>query len=191
MKVVCIGNSIVNGFPHRRSRSFPSRLRELRGWEVINKGVNGDTAAGVLARFPGDVLSHRPDLAVILTGTNDFILGAAAPDAVLESLREMKRISLEAGIGPVFLTPIQCNSEQAADCWMPGAGVDYVAVNQRLSVLSRGIREMAEPGSCVLVDLELQYKGFDKFVDGIHPTEEGQELIARWISAAIDGEKQP
>jgi lysophospholipase L1-like esterase len=71
MKVVCIGNSIIKGFPHRQSQSFPSVLRERTGWQVINKGVNGDMAAIVLRRFSTDVLAHHPDKALILTGTND------------------------------------------------------------------------------------------------------------------------
>ena len=73
MKVVCAGNSIVNGFPHPRSCSFPSVLRELTGWKVINKGVNGETTAMLAERFDKDVISHAPEKVIILTGTNDFI----------------------------------------------------------------------------------------------------------------------
>jgi lysophospholipase L1-like esterase len=190
MKVVCIGNSIVNGFPHRRSRSFPSVLRTLTGWEVINKGVNGDTTGGVLERFPHDVLAHRPDLVLILTGTNDFILGLSTPEEALENLAQMARTAREAGIRPVLLTPVGTDPDQAAGGWMAGAGIDYRDVNARLEVLSQGIRGLAADGTCGLVDLELKYKGFGKFVDGIHPTEEGQEKLARWIAEVLNGEKQ-
>lgn len=189
MKVVCIGNSIVNGFPHRRSQSFPSVLRALTGWEVINKGQNGDTTSGVLARFPHDVLAHRPDLVLILTGTNDFILGLATPEEALKNLEEMAAMARETGIRPVFLTPIGTDPEQAAAPWMTGAGIDYHAVNAKLEALSEGIRRLAAEGTCGLVDLELKYKGFGKFVDGIHPTEEGQESLARWIAEVLNGEK--
>lgn len=189
MKVVCIGNSIVNGFPHRRSQSFPSVLRALTGWEVINKGQNGDTTSGVLARFPHDVLAHRPDMVLILTGTNDFILGLATPEEALQNLEEMAAMAREAGIRPVLLTPIGTDPEQAAAAWMSGAGIDYRAVNAKLEALSEGIRRLAAEGTCGLVDLELKYKGFGKFVDGIHPTEEGQESLARWIAEVLNGEK--
>ena len=37
--LVCIGNSIVNGFPHRRSQCFASLIREETDYDVINKGV--------------------------------------------------------------------------------------------------------------------------------------------------------
>ncbi|NCA78125.1 MAG: GDSL family lipase, partial [Alphaproteobacteria bacterium] len=56
-KLVCIGNSITNGFPLKRSQSFPALIREATGWEVINKGNNGETTEQVLERFPKDVLA--------------------------------------------------------------------------------------------------------------------------------------
>ena len=51
-----------------------------------------------------------------------------------------------------------------------------------------GIRDLAAKGTCTLVDLELKYKGFAKYVDGIHPTVEGQEHLARWIAESLNGE---
>ena len=88
-KIVCIGNSIVNGFPLRRSQCFASLLREATGWEIINKGNNGETTAQILARFERDVISHHPDIVVILTGTNDFIFQDATPEEAFQNLIHM------------------------------------------------------------------------------------------------------
>ena len=112
-KIVCIGNSIVNGFPLRRSQCFTSLLREATGWEIINKGNNGETTAQILARFERDVISHHPDIVVILTGTNDFIFQDATPEEAFQNLIHMantaalrgsdrdrgkRRISAKAGL---------------------------------------------------------------------------------------------
>ena len=78
-KLVAIGNSITNGFPFRRSQSFPSILRELTGYEVINKGNNGETTEQVFLRFEKDVINHKTDFVTILTTTNDFIYDTASP----------------------------------------------------------------------------------------------------------------
>jgi acyl-CoA thioesterase I len=181
MKVVCIGNSIVKGFPHRQGQSFPSVLRERTGWQVINKGVNGDTTAMVLSRFPTDVLAHQPDKAFILTGTNDFIHQIASPIEAIKNIELMIEIAQNHGIEPVILTPIQCSPAQAAHQWMIGESIDYQLVNEKLNELSKLIRSIAVGKGCTLVDLELKYKGFGKYHDGIHPTVEGQEWIAQCI----------
>ena len=40
------------------------------GFDLINKGVNGDTTEGILRRFKSDVMDHEPNMVFILTGTN-------------------------------------------------------------------------------------------------------------------------
>lgn len=188
MKVVCIGNSIVRGFPHRQSQSFPSVLRARTDWQVINKGVNGDSTAKVLARFQGDALSHHPDKVILLTGANDFIYQTASPAEAMENIDRMIQLSEERDVAMVLLTPLQCNPQQAARQWMAGAAVDYNLVNQKLSALSALIRNTAAARGCALVDLELKYKRFGRYQDGLHPTVEGQEWIAQCIFEGIFGE---
>lgn len=190
MKVVCIGNSIVKGFPHRQGQSFPSVLRDRTSWKVINKGVNGDTTAMVLHRFSTDVLAHQPDKVLILTGTNDFIYQTASPAEAAKNIELMIEMAIEKRIEAVLLTPIQCNPAQAAQQWMTGEIVDYQLVNEKLSELSMLIRILADGKGCTLVDLELKYKGFGKYHDGIHPTVEGQDWIAQCIiDELLRGEK--
>lgn len=185
MKVVCIGNSIVRGFPHRQSQSFPSVIREQTGWQVINKGVNGDTTDMVLRRFPTDVLLHQPDKVLILTGTNDFIYETASPAEAQQNIERMIELAQTNGIEPVLLTPLQCNPTQAAQDWMAGDKVDYQLVNEKLKELSILIRSLAAVKGCKLVDLELKYKGFGIYHDGLHPTVEGQAWIAQCIMEEI------
>jgi len=189
MKVVCIGNSIVKGFPHRQGQSFPSVLRVRTGWQVINKGVNGDSTSMVLRRFPADVLAHQPDKVLILTGANDFIYQTASPMEAMKNIEQMIDMSQENGIETVLLTPLQCNPPQAAQEWMAGESVDYQVVNQKLSELSTLIRSAAIARGCAMVDLGLKYIGFGKYHDGLHPTSEGQEWIAQCIIEELLGEK--
>lgn len=185
MKVVCIGNSIVKGFPHRQGQSFPSVLRERTGWQVINKGVNGDTTAMVLARFQQDALSHHPDRVFVLTGANDFIHQLATPVEAMDNIGKMVELAAAQGVDAVLLTPLLCDPEQAAREWMAGATVDYQLVNQQLSQLGDLIRQASYSKGCTVVDLGLKYKGFGKYHDGLHPTVEGQEWIAQCIISEI------
>ena len=66
--MIFIGNSIVAGYPWGKGKSFTGVLRRIlkdgdgdpagvpafaksTGFDIINKGVNGDTTAGIAARF--------------------------------------------------------------------------------------------------------------------------------------------
>lgn len=190
MKVVCIGNSIVKGFPHRQGQSFPSVLRERTGWQVINKGVNGDTTEMVLQRFRSDALAHRPDKIILLTGTNDFIYQTADPNQAMSNIRRMIELAEEQGVETVLLTPLPCVPKQAAQEWLAGGEADYERVNEELAKLADLIRAAAATKSCTVLDLGVEYKRFGKYHDGLHPTVEGQEWIARFIIEEILGEKK-
>jgi len=181
LKVVCIGNSIVNGFPWPRSSSFSSVLRRKAGWEVINKGINGDITDNIKKRFAHDVLDHRPDMVMILTGTNDHLMGGHTPEETAAALMDLRDMAISAGIEPVLMTPLLTFPPQASECWMKGAGIDYEKVNDQLTELADIIRT----SGCRYVDLQEGYKSYGKYYDGVHPDEKGQEIIASLIESSM------
>ena len=50
-RVLALGDSLTAGYGATPAESWPARLAELTGWQVINEGVNGDTSAGALGRL--------------------------------------------------------------------------------------------------------------------------------------------
>lgn len=143
-KIVCIGNSITNGFPFKRSQSFPSLIREATGFEVINKGENGESTGQVLDRFQEDVIAHKPDLVTILTGTNDFIFSLDTTKGSFEKIEEMVRLAKAANIKILLMTPLLTLPEMAKEAWMSGAEIDYYQVNEQLRELGLLIKEYVE-----------------------------------------------
>lgn len=176
-KIVFIGNSIVNGFPFKRSTCFVSLIREATKWDIINKGNNGETTVDILARFDKDVVSHAPDTVFIMTGTNDFIYAEASPEEAYENLIVMSQKAQAAGIEPVILTPLPVDAEMASMMWMAGAGIDYVAVNTMLEKLT----SLIVSADIKHVDLNSAYKDCNLYHDGIHPLPEGHKFISDTI----------
>jgi hypothetical protein len=62
--------------------------------------------------------------------------------------------------------------------------LDYQLFNKKLRELSTLIQRVAVSRGCIMVDLELKYKGFGKYHDGLHPTVEGQDgsLNVLWMN---------
>ncbi len=187
-KIVFIGNSIVNGFPMSRGRSFPGQVRAAIKdgqasfhADVINKGANGDTTEGILQRFEEDVLAHEPVAVFIMTGTNDFIYRESDPDGCMANLGEMARMAEEAGTVPVYMTPIAVNAEKASRMWMAGFGIDYSGINDDVRAFSDLIRE----SGVLYVDTWAaweEYAGDESaWLDGVHPTPEGQQYLAQTV----------
>lgn len=190
-KIVFIGNSIVNGFPLSRGKSFPGLIRAAVKdgkatfhADVINKGANGQTTSDITRRFDHDVLDHQPLAVFIMTGANDFIFGDATPEEAFGNLEEMARRAEETGIATVYMTPIRVDAKQASVMWMAGMGIDYDEVNQQVDGFSDMLRESGR----LWVDTNIAYRQYvsdEPYHDGVHPTEEGyaylSEVVLKWI----------
>src|SRR5919202_4131100 len=80
--IVAIGSSSTQGVgASDQAHTYPALLaEELRQrWPrlavtVVNKGVGGETAEQMLARFPRDVLPYHPQLVIWQTGTNQALM---------------------------------------------------------------------------------------------------------------------
>jgi acyl-CoA thioesterase-1 len=103
LTIVAIGSSSTFGAgASSLAMSYPSRLAvELRALlprssiAVINRGVNGDTAREMLARFDRDVFAAHPDLVLWQVGSNAVLLDRPiAPTGLLidEGLRRLKAV---------------------------------------------------------------------------------------------------
>src|SRR5262249_35675462 len=104
--IVAIGSSSTFGTgASSPAMSYPSQLAvELRALlphtsiTVINRGVNGETAQEMLARFDRDVLAEHPDLVLWQVGSNAVLLGRPiAPTGLLiaEGLRQLKVVGFD------------------------------------------------------------------------------------------------
>ena len=79
--IVAIGSSSTAGVgASDPAHTYPARLAEelQRRWPrlavtVVNRGVDGETAVQMLARFTRDVLPYRPQLVIWQTGSNQVL----------------------------------------------------------------------------------------------------------------------
>jgi len=185
MKIICVGSSIVNGFPLKRSQCWVSLWRAASGYEIINKGVNGSTSSDMLSRFPSDVLAHKPDMVLIMTGTNDFMLRIADPSGVLANIAAMCDMAVKHDIKPVIVSSIPVDILLATEKWAVGAGFDYSAVQNDLASLHALLINYATSNAFGMIDFYSVYsnalingRASDYFIDGIHPTILGHQLLA-------------
>ncbi len=197
-KVIFIGNSIVAGYPWSKGKSFVGVLRNKlkgedgapnfaknTGFDIINKGVNGDTTAGIANRFGTDALTAQPDYVYFLTGTNDFIYRNATPAEAFTNLEQMAEAAAGRGITPVYITPIYVDAGKAECMWMSGIGVSYDAVNRDIDNFSDLIRNSGR----LYVDMNTAFAEYAAeigdvdlvYLDGVHPMPDGHTFMAEEV----------
>jgi acyl-CoA thioesterase I len=169
--VLALGDSITYGTGASPDTAYPAQLAAITGWNVINGGVPGDTAANALERLPALLAEHRPALVIIGIGGNDF-LRRMAPDATRAAIRGAIERARGAG-AQVLLVAIPQLSAGAA----LGLGLSDHPMYEELA------RELALPlhaggWSRVLGDASLR-------ADAIHANAAGYRAFADGLVATL------
>ena len=110
--VLALGDSLTSGTGASPDTAYPAVLARLTGWQVVNAGVSGDTAAQALARLPALLAEHQPKLVIVSVGGNDF-LRQLPEEATRANVRALCQQSLAAG-AQVLLVAVPRASVAAA-----------------------------------------------------------------------------
>lgn len=71
--IVAFGDSLTYGFGASPNSSYPTLLSEITGYDIINSGLNGDTARNGVQRIKSVVEKYNPSVVIVGIGGNDII----------------------------------------------------------------------------------------------------------------------
>lgn len=177
---------------HGYAYLISSRLgMELAGRQkkFYNRGISGNRASDLYARWNEDTLSLQPDLISILIGVNDAwrsMNGEAKgytdrfARAYRHLLEETREVMPETGL--VLMEPFILKTGATLDKWDEW--------EKLMTDYQEQVRDMAEQFGAVWVPLQQTFNAALQKADasywlwdGVHPTAAGHELIARqWLS---------
>lgn len=185
-KLVCIGDSFTEGLGVPKTVAWPALLQHELGVEVINKGISGDTTAGMLGRFTHDVVWQNPSHALIIGGGND-LWWDVSENALLANMYAMVKQALHHGIVPIIgasgsgFDPGQVDGEQV---WEPVAG--YGTLLRRGKEYAAALEEMAKKSGLLFLSFQGIFhdergevdQTYFAGIDGLHPNQAGHAKIA-------------
>lgn len=169
--VLAFGDSVTWGTGANRGEDFPSLLAARSGWEVVNAGVPGDTAAAARERIGGLLQQHNPALVIVELGGNDF-LRKRADNQVAADLRAILQAVQEHGAIPVLVAVPRLSLLRASVGALKDAPL-YARLAEE-----QGILLVADVFSGVLSQESLR-------ADSIHPNREGYEVFTDGLAAAL------
>jgi len=167
--VVFLGDSLTAGFGLSESEAYPALLADLlaeRGTPIraVNAGVSGDTSAGGLSRIDW-VLKSGPQVVVVALGAND-------------GLRGLPLASIEANLAGIVVRARAAGARVllAGMLMPPNYGGEYAT--GFAAIFPRVAKEHGGPLVPFLLDGVAGHPELNQ-ADGIHPTAEGQRVVAR------------
>lgn len=181
MKIICLGDSLTFGYGIKRKEVWTELLASLNDIDVINKGICGDTTAGMLSRFQKDVVECRPSHVIIMGGTNDFIFGLPL-SYIKANIAAIYYESIHYGITPIIGVPIPFIDKIAPEYW---DGISKLSkINKDIQRYRRWIIEFSKINKTRIFDFYKLFYDFDNddfryeyFLDGVHLNAEGNKIM--------------
>ena len=176
--ILFFGNSLTAGYGLDPSESFPTLIQKRidslgYNYKVVNAGLSGETTAGGNTRIEW-VLERQPvDIFVLELGANDGLRGIN-PEETRRNLKEI--------IEKVRAANPDVEIILAGMLVPPSMGQDY---SQKFS---RVFPEVAEEKNVELIPFLLEDVAGERDLnqaDGIHPTAEGQKIVAENVWAVL------
>jgi acyl-CoA thioesterase-1 len=166
--VVALGDSLTAGLGVAPDEAYPALIearlrREGHGYRVVNAGVSGDTSAGGRRRVDW-VLRSKPEVVIVALGANDGLRGLPVND-LRENLEAIVK-QLQAAGARVLLVGMRVPPNYGDDYARAFAAV-FPAVARRTGAALAPFLLDGVAGEARLNQ-----------PDGIHPTAEGQRVIA-------------
>lgn len=167
--VVAMGDSITRG-GYSGGAPWPARLASMTGKNVINLGVPGAVSGDGVSRVASALKSRKPGFVIIYYGANDAIQGndpaavAGNIERMIATVQDAKSIPVVASVAP-----------------MSGAREIY---NGNVSAINEQIYAVASARGAKVVDINGAIGSNPELylVDGLHPSDAGEDLIASEFS---------
>ena len=166
---ILVGDSLTFGYGVGYNQRWASLLsKELVNYNVINKGVNGDTSANILFRFYDDVISLNPKYIFIMCGTNDLLCGRSLQN-IVDNIEEMIIECLNINSKVIIGIPPHIIKEMASLMFSPSPFYDYC--NNSLPNLKDQLINLCNKYKINYInfyDLIINNSTSDLYLDGIH-----------------------
>jgi lysophospholipase L1-like esterase len=187
LTIVAIGSSSTAGAgASSPDASYPNRLSiELKkrfptaDITVLNRGVNGEETADMMARFDKDVFAAHPQLVLWQVGTNSVLRDRPLQEHAEQMQRGIDQ--LKASRADVVLIDLQYSPKVIEASETPEMVEQIAAVSKEKGVdLFHRFAQMRDWH-------EVQHLPFDSFVspDGVHMNDWGYACWAKILSGAI------
>jgi lysophospholipase L1-like esterase len=177
-RVVFMGDSITDSWGRRYGKFF-------EGKPYVNRGISGQTTPQMLIRFRPDVIALKPEVVVILAGTND-IAGNTGPmtlEAIEDNLASMAELARANNIRVVLASVMPvCDYIRSQTAQRPP---------EKIIALNTWIKDYAAKNNHVYLDYysamldDKQMLRQEITDDGLHPNAAGYDIMTPLAEKAI------
>ena len=182
VKIVAIGDSLTYGW--MVSKGYLAFLNEMlrkrypeASFQIVNKGITGDTASGGLDRIDTDVFFYDPDCVLVEFALNDAFCGYS-PELFGRNIQEMiAGIRKNTKAEVVLVTAVWLDDPGSYDFIEKSF---YGKLEEMAEKFGLPVARVHERWRRQVFSGAVDFQALVQF-DGVHPTVEGYRLMAEAV----------
>lgn len=159
LSIVALGDSITKCF---NTDCWTDIVTLKSRYQIINKGIGGETLKQMHARLQRDVIKNHPDICIIMGGTNDVFYKNFDAKKSMDEINAMAQELNANGIYPVIGLPLPLKNPK---------------YEKRLEELRTLI--IMSPYS--VINFTQDFKDMKMLPDGVHPNKAGKGVMAERV----------
>jgi lysophospholipase L1-like esterase len=168
---------------------------------IFNTGVNGHNTADLLFRLDEDVLSRKPELVILMIGTNDMLNDQnILTYDVYEASYQQLITKIKSHCKLILMTIAPINEEYIYERVKPSV-YGNESPQTKVDTANNIVRKLARENGCQLIDINHIFKACGgsgtepdslfmnvanaNINDGVHPTANGYKVIATAVYQSL------
>ncbi len=169
-KIVCLGDSLTQGYNIKTTQNWVYLLNNDLNHEVLNFGISGDTTNGMLNRLPEIIKEIKPDVLIVLGGTNDLSLNITE-EIIIGNLLAITGHAKFNNILPILgiISPFYNENCQLTESIF----ISHQNYANRILAFQKKLIEFAKYDNQIYIDFSKKMSREMFLEDGLHPTEKG------------------
>ena len=190
--IICLGDSLTYGYGVRRAQCWTELAAEMSGWNVVNRGICGDTTGGMLVRLREilrEEIGQRNERCFLLMGGCNDIFFSGSSTGARENMAAMAHQLFAEGEMPLIAIGPGIADGSYPSMWSDL--VDFPEAGKVIRQYYEWLERFCSSFGVRMIDFRGDFRDregnirTELYLDGLHLNPEGHRVMAERVAKVL------
>ncbi len=190
--IICLGDSLTYGYGVRRAQCWTELAAEMSGWNVVNRGICGDTTGGMLVRLREilrEEIGERNERCFLLMGGCNDIFFSGSSTGARENMAAMAHQLFAEGEMPLIAVGPGIAVGNYPSMWSDL--VDFPEAGKVIRQYYEWLERFCSSFGVRMIDFRRDFRDregnirIELYLDGLHLNPEGHRVMAERVAKVL------
>ena len=186
--IICLGDSLTYGYGVRRAQCWTELAAKMSGWNVVNRGICGDTTGGMLVRLREilrEEIGERDERCFLLMGGCNDIFFSGSSTGARENMAAMAHQLFAEGEMPLIAVGPGIADGSYPSMWSDL--VDFPEAGKVIRQYYEWLERFCSSFGVRMIDFRGDFRDregntrTELYLDGLHLNPEGHRVMAERV----------